>query len=354
MKSLHRNNKRGFTLIELLVVIAIIAILVALLLPAVQQAREAARRSSCKNNLKQIGLALHNYHDTHRVFVHMMGGTSGGRPAGGTANDGNEDRISGFVCLLPFFEQGPLYDQISGPLGIYPAFGPSRDIGGYAPWKQKLSMILCPSNPTPATYRNFGWNVSQSYVFSMGDTINNWSVKTRGIFGFQSATKMRDIIDGTSNTLMIAERGIFSDNTRDIRGLAANSGVSTALTNPGTCFSAASGGLYNVGQSVRSDRHMGGLWQHGQPHFAGFCAVLPPNSPSCMANSHGDSWALASASSYHTGGIQVLMADGSVRFVSENIDTGNVSAAPVTSGPSAYGVWGALGTKSGGEVIGEF
>jgi prepilin-type N-terminal cleavage/methylation domain-containing protein len=359
MDSRSRPN-RGFTLIELLVVIAIIAVLIALLLPAVQQAREAARRSQCKNQLKQLGLALHNYHDTFTTFVHMCGGTSGGRGLGPDDNpvgvapgfgQGNENRVSGFVGLLPALDQAPLYNQISSTLGTYPPWGSSRDDEYYTPWRAKLPVLICPSNPTgaPGVY---AWASPRSYAFCMGDTVNNsFTYNGRGMFGYRSSTRMRDLTDGASNTIMVGERAIYSGGN-DVQGLSAT-GVSAALTNPSVCFTQASGGKYTT-TNLAKDRHQGGMWHHGQPHFGGFNTVLPPNSPSCMDNQYGDSWALVSASSYHVGGTHILMADGSARFVSENINTGAISSAPPTSGISPYGVWGALGTKSGSEVVGEF
>lgn len=361
MHSRSRSN-RGFTLIELLVVIAIIAVLIALLLPAVQQAREAARRSQCKNQLKQLGLAHHNYHDTFTTFVYMQGGTANGRCFGGspfqdgcTTNvmgTGNENRVSGLIQLLPYIEQGALYNTFATPQGSFPAFGSTRDDPAYGPFNSKIALFLCPSNP-PGAPGGYPWAGQLNYAFCLGDTINNSGVRdTRGIFGFQSRTNISKVTDGTSNTILMGERGVFTGGT-DVRGVTAY-GISSAVTNPVTCLAQASGGKYLAGVSLQTDRHQGGMWHHGQPQFNGFCTVLPPNSPSCMDNQHGDSWALVSASSYHVGGGHILMADGGVRFISENINTGTLSTAPVTSGASAYGVWGALGTKSGSEVIGDF
>src|SRR5262249_6699496 len=131
----YGRRKTGFTLIELLVVIAIIAVLVALLLPAVQQAREAARRSQCKNNLKQLGLALHNYHEQYKVFCNSRGG-----PNDGSGRQGDE---SGMVQLLPFIDQAPLYQQI-------PSTVPNVCWDtGFAPWRAQIGVFLCPSAPVP-------------------------------------------------------------------------------------------------------------------------------------------------------------------------------------------------------------
>src|SRR5687768_12322516 len=153
----RRRLRRAFTLIELLVVIAIIAVLIALLLPAVQQAREAARRTQCKNNLKQLGLAIHNYHDTYTRLPIQRGGTDGA-----AAETNNKLEMSAFVGLLPYIEQAPLFNQISSPgnktrpdtgavVGTVQAFGPSPwyrydNSHGYAPFRARLPMLLCPSD----------------------------------------------------------------------------------------------------------------------------------------------------------------------------------------------------------------
>ncbi|SFI87222.1 DUF1559 domain-containing protein [Planctomicrobium piriforme] len=345
--------KSGFTLIELLVVIAIIAILIALLLPAVQQAREAARRSQCKNNLKQLGLALHNYHDVYNMFNYRQGGTSAGSNPG--VND-NWVRLSGVVGLLPYLDQAGLYNQISGPLVIgattYQPMGPGPWQAAYTPWQAKIPALICPSDTRHVDTGNAG---RTSYPFCAGDSINVNSTTPRGVFGYQSGVSIRDIIDGTSNTLLMAERA-FPTTTNDINYVKYVG--ATALTIPSDCqaqfnyttrqYSTATGSLANYG---------GIRWADGGQGVSGFNTILPVNSPSCQNGSsqHEGQEGFYSASSRHVGGCHTLLADGSVRFIGENISTGNLSASATNlSGASPFGVWGALGSKASGEIVGEF
>ncbi len=359
--------KKGFTLIELLVVIAIIAILIALLLPAVQQAREAARRTQCKNNMKQLGLALHNYHDVFGSFVFRKGG---GRSISGASGDarGNANRLSGYVPMLPYLEQAPLFAliQAGDPANGIPAGGPPG-WSNWAPWRIPMTFALCPSDGRDGDTRK-----SNNYNFCIGDspmgnnaTSNVHSQRAvRGIFGYQRCTKIRDITDGTSNTIAMSEhirfnRGRSAVGAQEVSvrmGIATN--IATITSNPGSCLATADGDYYATGTVVKGK--LGRTMWDGQVERVGFTTVLGPNKPSCDsdANNNADSrQALITPSSFHTGGVQVLLADGAVRFVSDNIDSGNLAAAPKFangSGPSPYGVWGALGTKSGGEVIGEY
>ncbi len=354
---------RGFTLIELLVVIAIIAILIALLLPAVQQAREAARRTQCKNNMKQLGLALHNYHDVFSKFPYRMGGTSG---CGTSMTEGNCDRLSGIVGLLPYIDQANLYNAISAgnasatPNPIAPG-GPAPNIV-WAPWSTQVPGFVCPSDShSPST--NIG---NLSYAFCLGDRMvaNNYdNQEIRGLFGWQKCMAIRDCTDGTSNTIAMSERR-RADFTLGAGGsVAANHGIRTGLTMstpflPATCLAVEVNGRYDDPSLVRGV--FGVLWPDGASERCGFHTVLPPNSPSCseavtaggITNSN-----VLSASSLHAGGVHVLMADGSARFVSDSINTGNLSAAEpltISAGASPYGIWGALGTRIGGEVVGEY
>lgn len=349
--NLQRGSRHGFTLVELLVVIAIIGVLVGLLLPAVQAAREAARRMSCSNNLKQFGLAYHNYHDTFGALPWMRGLSN----TGGRNNNprGNEETIGGQVGLLPYLEQGPLYEVISNPwtAGSPPcqAFGPPRDFLYYTPWTMNIAAFRCPSAPDGLSYGSAQGRLN--YAINLGDMIANTHANpnNRGMFGRRSNFKFRDVTDGTSNTLLIADRA-NAVNTTDVRGLAANN-VGGLNTNPSICLAKAAGGDYISGTSVQSGRPMGGLWHHGMPTFVGFQTVLPPNSPSCLNDNWGDNWGLTAASSYHPGGIEATMVDGSVRFIAETINSGNPTTPEATSGPSPYGVWGAMGTRNSGEVI---
>lgn len=352
MKSLFKDRRKGFTLIELLVVIAIIAILIALLLPAVQQAREAARRSTCKNNLKQLGLALHNYHDVFGMFVLRRGGTNGS-----DSNTSNRARLSGFVGLLPYMDQAPLFNQISAGDSSRPPFGPCAWCG-WGPWNVALPMLMCPSDG-----RNKQTIRAQSYVFSMGDSAESINgTNSRGMFPYRVGTRIRDITDGTSNTIAMSEHvranynpDVSNAGRRRVEGIAMSQ---TPRTNPGSCMTLVSGANWVTGTSVKG-KHGTSLWD-GQAERCVFMTILPPNGPSCAegANVNADSTHAALApSSLHVGGVHALMADGAVRFISENIDTGDLSQpspSPSTNTVSPYGTWGALGTKDSGEIVGEF
>lgn len=348
----RRGRRHGFTLIELLVVIAIIAVLIALLLPAVQQAREAARRTQCKNNLKQLGLALHNYHDTYGVFVCLTGGTTG--------LTNNHNHLSGLVPLLPFYEQGALFDQISSPLTVgsttYPAGGTSPWDGGYPPWGTQIGMLLCPSDPAPVKGAEGGCG-DTNYAFCTGDSIatSMYSHNPRGLFGHQRNWGIRDATDGTSNTIAMAE--ITRKTGPRSRHGSVPKNVSGLGTNPTLCLGLVSGEQFIASADTESyDGSRGRTWSDGRTIWCGFNTVLPPNSPSCTTGDNSWSTGVYSAASRHTGIAHLLMADGSVRAASESINTGNLTAPdPGTAGGnSPYGVWGALGSKSGGEPVSDF
>jgi len=346
--SLLRQRRSGFTLIELLVVIAIIAILVALLLPAVQQAREAARRSSCKNNLKQLGLALHNYHDTFTVFPFRQGGPG----------HGNGERWSANVHLLPNLEQGALYDAFmarAAQNGASLSPWEQWTVNGIQPTTQTVPAFLCPSDSNTDPVGDQG---PSNYSYAAGD---NWllvnSSNPRGMFGFRSKVRMRDITDGTSNTMAMAEvvRPLSNLKVGDVVG----SVTEAAFTSPQVCLNTWDDAARQykqplpTGTMVPADQKIGYRWPDGGLCFSAVVSALPPNrGPSCAAANDASN-GMVTAASRHQGGVQALMADGSVRFVSENIDSGDPTATAPT-GQSPYGIWGALSTKSGSEVIGEF
>ncbi|MFN3161437.1 MAG: DUF1559 domain-containing protein [Rubinisphaera brasiliensis] len=332
-------RRSAFTLIELLVVIAIIAILVALLLPAVQQAREAARRSSCKNNLKQLGLALHNYHDTHTTFPYGKGG-----PVRAS------QRHSWYVSLLPFFEQAALADQI-----------PSLDDSQIDPWHTwwrdtvpEMAVINCPSDVIGfQTDRHRG---RSNYVGCTGDNQTTETSNPNGIFGYRSKTSFRDITDGTSNTLLLSECTRPTD-THSFGRVANISPVDRATcratadpARPGYFLTSTDyAGSGSAPSNLGDGRARGTRFGDGKAMNTGFNAVLGPNQPSC-GDGQDPGNGIFSAMSRHQGGVQVVMADGSTRFISENIDTTDQSG----SGGSVSGLWGGLATKGGGEILGEF
>jgi prepilin-type processing-associated H-X9-DG protein len=354
--------------VELLVVIAIIGVLVALLLPAVQSAREAARRTQCSNSLKQMGLALQNYHDVFRVFPPRRGGSNSPNIASDPDRVAcNYDRLSAFIALLPFYEQKSLADTIAagGTFNgtVYPPGGPAAWHSGarYTPWGTQVKMLLCPSDYVNRSRGSFGKN---SYAFSLGDTIlthNSATAVTRGIFGGSArCVGLQNITDGSSNTVAMSERcwgndsGIVTASNQDIRTVTVV-GVSSVNTNPGSCYAQVVG---NRVAGVQVKGRFGALWSDGQAERVGFNTVLPPNAPSCVndANVNADSnGGILNASSHHPGGVNAVFADGSLRFINQNINTGNLTAPPPTPGQgSPYGVWGALGSIDGGEGVGDF
>ncbi len=381
-------KRPGFTLVELLVVIAIIGVMVGLLLPAVQAAREAARRMSCGNNFKQIGLGLHNYHAAYNLLPMQMGGTA----ARGMNLDNNFE-LSFLVPLLPFIEQQALWERISNPLAPnFPSMGPALGNTGYDPWRTQVSTYRCPSDPTEPNAGTFGYS---NYAACLGDSgyeeqdagVNDdGSIRTgtqqwdyqnqqrwdRGVFRGRKFTGFKDILDGTANTMACGEM-VTDAGRREIIGawvhnvnpcLAPNDVEYAGKVDPARPqFYLASA---TVEQNVLFQR--GHRWHHGLPHFTGFNAIRPPNSYSQSRSwPTNNAFGWFTASSRHQGGCHVLMADGAVKFVTESIDAGNQGVIPPggcqgTAGPggeflngraSPYGVWGALGTKNCKEVTTE-
>jgi prepilin-type N-terminal cleavage/methylation domain-containing protein len=360
-----QRARRGFTLVELLVVIAIIGILIALLLPAVQAAREAARRSQCTNNLKQFGIALQNYHDVNNALPIRQGGTS---CYGAPYHDGNCVRASAFVGLLPFMEQQPAYNIISAGGYGAPPFGPATNIPWYG-WEIQPPSFLCPSDtrerpvPVPNPTLGSGTFGEVNYAFSHGDTItaNGQSSSNRGMFCYTKSTRISQITDGLSNTIAMSERlrvnfGAGASKNASVRYGAATVSFVTGTfpqASPGQCLSVASGGDYATPSQVNG--LFGTMWCDGPVRRCGFTTVLPPNSPSCVSSDNNGNYngsGIISPTSNHPGGVNGVMADASVRFITDAVNTGNLGFSEVQRGPSPYGIWGAMGTKDANDGSG--
>ena len=365
-------RRRGFTLIELLVVIAIIAILIALLLPAVQQAREAARRTECRNNLHQFGLALHNYHDVYKYFPGRSMGTC--CTSGADLGNSNRGRLAGYVALLPYLDQAPMFNQIAAGDATRPPMGPHAWSGWAGVWDNSPNMLLCPSDDGyPSNAGPFN-----SYAFSMGDMVESLTDgignpgQVRGPFGPRRRSNgfviygHRDLTDGASNVVFMSERlNQFrityraetppSVQAREVEHtLAVATRVSGLVNNPRLCYTVTDGEYFLSGTPVQA--RFGINWHDGQPMYVAFNTVLPPNSPACADGGNwGDSTHLViPPASRHSGGVNALMGDGRVIFVSDNIDSGNLTLRQPINGQSRYGVWGALGSKSGGDQTGSY
>lgn len=388
---------RGFTLVELLVVIAIIGVLVGLLLPAVQAAREAARRMSCSNNLKQLGLAVHNYHSAYNQLPMHGGGTWVDGAAIGS-NQTNRMDLSIWVGLTPFFEQQAIWEQVVNPLANpggmpnpYPAMGAETNNDDYGPWTTEMPAMRCPSDPgqgLPAFGRtNYAACVGDSaHYMDLGVlgidadatlTLANASVHAqearaacRGAFVSHSRTAFRDILDGLANTVIAGE--IATDlGDRDIRTMAAinNDGAEFVFEEPDLCIheglvDAARPQFWAAGPPptlAGSAEGRGYRWASSSGVYGAFNTILPPNRELCFGGT-ADANGMASASSRHQGGVHVLMGDGAVRFITDSIEAGDVHDANVHLGGadhsapgsvSPYGLWGALGTRAARETIDE-
>jgi prepilin-type N-terminal cleavage/methylation domain-containing protein len=317
LSRISSRKRPGFTLVELLVVIAIIGILVALLLPAVQSAREAARRMQCSNNLKQLGIALHNHHDTFKSF-----------PPGNFVRI-NGTTLSGYgwtwhVKLLPFIEQGGLYDRVSSIVDTdTDQWDDPRQL--LAGRDTKLTFFQCPSHPNPGSVNpnKNGYQLSTYNGVCGNTTFNNDQLDEEtdvgyagnGIFFMNSHVRMADVVDGTSNTFIVAE---VQD---ELKGA------------PNSNRMAGSDRKYNF--SASGD---GNPPTDCSEYLVGMETDDPINANTRDANGdYNDDGEYAG--SYHPGGAQFTLGDGSVRFVSQTVN--------ITT-------YRRISTKAGGEVIGEF
>ncbi|MFN3150305.1 DUF1559 domain-containing protein [Bremerella sp.] len=346
----RRIDRRAFTLVELLVVIAIIGVLVALLLPAVQQAREAARRMQCTNNLKQLGLAMHNHHDTFGALP----------PLGNIAVDGNWGGNRAYawtIYILPYIEQTALNDNIrsqaEGP-GLPSPWSTANNTWENQNWKVDIDGFICPSD-SPPTDRGESPSLL-NYKVCVGDDYHqnhfqpsNQSRDNRGIFQIDRKLNFSAVTDGLSNTVLLGEIA-GSGGPRDLRGGVA---VNMQSWNPQACSARYDVSTKQLTGDVRANfrPHTGRAWD-GRPYFVGFATMVGPNGPSCHWGGVDGNEHMGTLSSWHPGGGNVVMADGSVHFITETIDTGNQAAdsQATPSGQSDYGVWGALGSRNGGEA----
>ncbi len=351
------RNRRGFTLIELLVVIAIIAVLIALLLPAVQSAREAARRAQCVNNLKQIGIAMHNYHSS----VNSL-------PWG----DGPWwIEWSAHTLLLPYMEQTPIYNAINfsdtQPFGgiPMPVNNPANSTATYT----VISGFNCPSDidrlTDPNGHNNYMDNSGSAPNSAYGGNANStgWSGPAAGPFIYSSngvdtgppafggpSINIAAIIDGTSNTAAFSERvkaigSNFTGTSAPFDGLKPTASLSIPAAVPNSVegtpqayyqiCSVTPPVPFNGNQDAanfRDDNISGSMWVSGQPACTRYLHVMPPNTWSCRSNLQ----IAHVANSRHAGGVNVMFCDGSVKFIKSSIN--------VTT-------WWALGTRAGGEVV---
>lgn len=335
----RRPIRRAFTLIELLVVIAIIAILIALLLPAVQQAREAARRTQCKNHLKQLALAVHNYADVYRVLPPSACINPAITTTGNNGSWGVHGRI------LPYLEQGNLYNAVD--LSI--AWDHQHAIDGL-----KIPVYACPSDPRSDEARDPGSGRPTLYPTTYGFNFGTWFVFDPvsgrggdGAFFPNAKLGMAAFTDGTSNTLLAGEVKAWTPYRR-------NGGPPTTVV-PGNVVVAEA--AIASGVQFKNTGHT--EWPDGRVHHQGITTTMPPNTNTtcsdgtntfqeCDYNSWQEgkdgvagspSYAIITSRSYHEGIVQIALVDGSSRSISENID---------------LSIWRGLGTRAGGEVPGEF
>jgi len=394
---MRTRSRLGFTLVELLVVISIIGVLVGLLLPAVQASREAARRMSCSNNFKQIGLAIHNYHSAFGQFPINGSGTTqrfGNHSASPDGNLSSRLLLSYLVGITPFVEQQAIWEEISSGAAngeVFPPMGPSPNRVEFRPWVTDIATFRCPSDPgrgLPAlgrsnyaacqgdharltnsggrTYKGF-YQSADNHAARMDHNREEDSVAAavesrstnRGVFWFRHSTRFRDILDGTANTIMCGEIATSVESGELVSEQVFSVGaslVTAAGMDLQQCLNMADPNrpqfyLPSADFGSDVDRRRGYRWADGRLLCTAVQTILPPNRGSCFRGGGMNSQGISTIGSRHAGGAHVLMADGAVRFITESIESGNWSLTPQPGQQSPYGLWGALGTRASRETV---
>ena len=376
-------NIRFDNWVNLATTIVCVFLLIVLLIGTTARKRTLARAGDCADNLRAIGLAIHNYHAAYKQLPQSSGGTTGNE----NPQWSNAGRLGPLVALTPFVEQQSLWETIANPYENktakkkFPPMGPVPwfDETVYVPWGSSPQVYLCPDNfpPKPAgkvrvvktlESEPSAPGVMSSYVACFGDGTslqgrlfdeddaegaNHWRAACRGMFVTGREMKFRDVLDGLSNTICFSETVASvkrspgrSEIFKDVNGLSLD---------PSLCLKASKQNDAAFWEFGRGSR-----WCDGAVTLSGFQTVLPPNSPSCTSERGFDD-PVVSAKSLHPGGVFVLMGDGAVVFLSENIDSGDASTPGVSheksySPPGSknpYGLWGALGSRAARENIAE-
>ncbi len=355
-------RRRGFTLIELLVVIAIIAVLIALLLPAVQAAREAARRTQCVNNLKQIGLALHNYHSVHNSFP--LGVSSATYTGPGVYNV--KQNFGPLALMLGFLEKTQIYNAINFSWGCEDSTGVICYKINSTGTNAQIATFMCPSDPGSGTPDHNNTTNTNNYYACVGTStwfglighqapapnlnVISINMPSTGLFTWQASYNIGNCIDGTSNTIAFSEAAVGNQHELPKQKLIGLQNVkiplSSMLQDAWSNVAATQAALtlcnqaYASGSTTYIDKQRGEEWAHGCMAMTLFNTIAPPNAyASTWTNCGLDSSArsvFSNADSYHPGGVNATMADGSVKFMKNSI---------------SQNVWWALGTKANGEVI---
>jgi prepilin-type N-terminal cleavage/methylation domain-containing protein/prepilin-type processing-associated H-X9-DG protein len=356
------QSRRGFTLIELLVVIAIIAVLIALLLPAVQAAREAARRAQCSNNLKQIGLAMANYHTGIGSFPSNSNQTSGGGGSYGAPYQATWGAWSAAAMMLPYLEQTPLYNAAN--FSWVSGWGLGYTLNSTVTLTT-IQAFICPSDgmsPVPiipsATQANDGAN--NNYYASLGTSTQYWMPDTTGVFTYGNGATIpgrtygvQSITDGTSNTIAYGEALVGDFAIQFVKwrdGPLATQQIAAFLQDASTNPNGVLTDLQNCAAAfmmapTAPNNSKGMRWAQNDPSFSLFNTIVPPNSTQypfgwcalgAVTSNNSTAGQYQNASSNHPGGANFLFCDGGVRFIKSSI--------------SMRTYW-ALGTKANGEVI---